>query len=129
MGLINSMTKLSLITLIVILLLTICKSDDKKSDYNQNEMDIRSILSRLRRQIEFNETDAMTIVNQMTININNSNNTFSNKSTSISWDEINETFNKYLSEDEVQEKWNKMEQNLRSGKIGFKQTLSSRKTT
>jgi hypothetical protein len=65
----------------------------------------------------------------MTININNSNNTFSNKSTSISWDEINETFNKYLSEDEVQEKWNKMEQNLRSGKIGFKQTLSSRKTT
>ncbi len=130
MGLINSITKLSLITLIVILLLTICKSDEKKSDYDQNEMDIRSILSRLRRQIEFNETDPITIVNQMTINVNNSNNnTFTNKSNSISWDEINETFNKYLSEDEVQEKWNKMEQSLKSGIIACKQTLNSRKIT
>ena len=104
----NPFVRLCLLTSVLIVCQTVGQIVSTDSDSSNNQMDIRSILSRLRRQIEINESDSMlTVDNRLTND--------SNKSANISWDEINDTFNKYLSEEEVQHKWNLMEQNLKSG--------------
>ncbi|CAG2111314.1 unnamed protein product [Medioppia subpectinata] len=70
-----------------------------------------SAIGRFRRQTELNESDSILFMNPITTDSINS----SNKSSNISWDEINETFDRYLTEEEVQNKWNSMETNLKSG--------------
>ena len=91
--------------LFVFSILTFCQSID--NNLNKNEMDIRYILSRFRRQTDLIDGDSMPSMSKVTND--------SAKSANISWDEINETFDRYLPEAEVQQKWNLMEHNLKSG--------------
>ena len=106
----DSSMRLTLISYLIIVsqLFCFCDSIDKTLKDNQktNELKIKDILNRLRRETEFSENDSL-VFNNPSIDLS--------KTSNISWDEINETFDKYLSEEEVQQKWNTMEQNMKSG--------------